>query len=601
MRSSFAALRRSFFGLTLVAWGVALSGCGSSSSLVSPLSDTTGAQPTTLLQLAPRAFDDLVLVRDDDPNPITIDLLANDTEHGAVTVGPAVAAQTTGSAGGQATISSDGKLVYTPPAGSAPYSETFTYTVSNAKGTSTAAIKVARKPTLYVNKNAGGSQNGTKKNPFTSLAQAINQANGQPVLIVLSGADYTSEAQSMPVITLQPGQAITGDVPKSGTYEVPSVGCRFVVPTYDCSISNLSVVGNSASTEPMLMASGNTINLGTLPNLVISNTTFFGNGEPGIELHQPTTTEITTVRIAYSGQSAIVVKDPIGAVKMSSLSVDHCPGVLQFVTTLLPPIIGNPTIPVEVDGLLATAVPNPFSLNSTAGKVALILNNLNLPDQAVTGTLLAGEISGASQVDATITNFNLSQLGLGAAALQWNYRDQSTGTFKIGNVDNVFNPSESRSNSLRFYTYGQATASYVSSNTHLSAHTPLFLLAQDGSLLKDRIENYGWSQAGVSSPARNEVRIASIDSAQTFSAVSDLIPSTGSIHAFFFWQTGFDAGARIEQLNDLAFDNPDATFQFFGYTVHGDPDLNDNPQDVVIGGSKNFSDADPGSLGIPTF
>ncbi len=90
---------------------------------------------------APRAMNDRIVLNEDSPT-VAIAALANDDDGGTRLSITAVSA---GSAGGTVSVATDGRLHYRP-ATDYNGTETFTYTVANAGGTSTATVAVTVRP-----------------------------------------------------------------------------------------------------------------------------------------------------------------------------------------------------------------------------------------------------------------------------------------------------------------------------------------------------------------------------------------------------------------------------------------------------------------------
>jgi hypothetical protein len=534
--------------------------------------------------------------------PLTFDLLANDTEHGDVSVAlvGAVSAQAIGASGGQASVDPNGLLSYQPPAGDAPYRETFQYRISSPRGSSTATITAIRTPTLYVDNRATGQQDGSKGRPFATLQQALTQAGSLGVTILVAAGDGTSKGLDMPVVTLVAGQSILGLDPANP----PVFSSQFVLPTIDCSFSNLKLKG--VGSGPLITVSGNIINPG-LPTLVLSNLTLQDHDGVGLELAQPTATELTGLTFdrtnKQGGDAVITLTDPLGAIKASNLNLEvTAPCGLLVKTTMPIPFPGDPKIPVEFDGLTSNGQAVPVSLESRAGSPALILNTVAIVAPEVLTTFLQGSVSGNASVDATLTNFDATRLGAQTTFIDWSYDDQSTGTFRIGNISNDYDAAASRSNPINFTTNDSSSAAYVSSSTHLSAANRLGLEAHDNSRMKVRVENYTWVPSGNVRLDQNPVYVYADGTAQTFSRFVDRqYLSAGYISSDLRWYT-YSPGsmASIEDVSNLPDDNPSASFIFLGsFNDQSDVILNDPalvPLDLT-----SIVDAPVGSLDIPTF
>ncbi len=179
-------MRRIFKWGTLLA-GLLAVGCGSDESF-----DFSQFQNATQ---PPVAVNDTFAVLGN--GQLTGSVTANDTPNGAAVV----QFQNPGTAGGTVQISANGQLTYTPPAGQSNLVDTFTYTLTNAVGSSTATVTVnigARG--FFVNNQAVGVETGSQQQPFNTLAEAVAAATGvDGAQIVLFRGDGTTTGLNTPV------------------------------------------------------------------------------------------------------------------------------------------------------------------------------------------------------------------------------------------------------------------------------------------------------------------------------------------------------------------------------------------------------------------
>jgi hypothetical protein len=135
---------------------------------------------------------------------------ANDTVNGATVT----AFQNPSNSGGSVAIASNGQLTYTPPPNVANVNDTFTYTLTNAAGSSTATVTVAIGARGFFVKNdapAGGT--GSQSSPFNTLASAVASATGvNGAQIVVFRGDGTSTGLNT-AATLGTNQGIQGQDP----------------------------------------------------------------------------------------------------------------------------------------------------------------------------------------------------------------------------------------------------------------------------------------------------------------------------------------------------------------------------------------------------
>ena len=137
---------------------------------------------------------------------LTGSVTANDTVNGAVVT----TFQNPSDSGGTVAISSSGQLIYVPPANVSGVSDTFTYTLSNSAGSSTATVTVqigARG--FFVKNDVGVTGTGTQSDPFKTLTEAVTAASGvNGAQIVVFRGDGSSTGLNTPV-TLGTGQGIS--------------------------------------------------------------------------------------------------------------------------------------------------------------------------------------------------------------------------------------------------------------------------------------------------------------------------------------------------------------------------------------------------------
>ena len=106
-------------------------------------------------------------------------VLSNDTGAAPLTAGPASIASTNG---GQVAMSSNGSFLYTPAAGFAGPSDTFTYTMTDGNGaTDTAVVTINITGVVwYVNAGAGGGGTGRSNSPFNTMTGRGHRGAGEP-------------------------------------------------------------------------------------------------------------------------------------------------------------------------------------------------------------------------------------------------------------------------------------------------------------------------------------------------------------------------------------------------------------------------------------
>ncbi len=224
-------------------------GCGSS--------EFNGNFPNNPIPLAaPTAVPDFFSTPGN--SQLSASVTANDTLNGA-TVSQF---QNPSTSGGTVAITGNGALTYTPPNGAANLSDTFTYTVSNQAGTSTATVTVQVGPLgLFVKNDAPGGGNGSQASPFNTLAAAQAAAVGVPAAeIIIFRGDGSSTGQAGPV-TLLANQTLRAQDPAN-----PPLLTGPITLATNTTLSDLRLNGSGG-----VIANG--IGGFTMRNCTVSNTT----------------------------------------------------------------------------------------------------------------------------------------------------------------------------------------------------------------------------------------------------------------------------------------------------------------------------------------
>ena len=222
---------------------------------------------------------------------LTSSVTANDTVNGATVT----AFQNPGNSGGTVAITSGGQLTYTPPANVVNVNDTFTYTLTNSAGSSTATVTVqigARG--FFVKNDVAVTGTGSQASPFKTLAEAVTAATGMNgAQIVLFRGDGTSTGLNTPV--------------PLGTNQ---------------GISSLDPANQATITGPVTLSSGN-----TLSNLRIQGTT--GNAISGTNSVGGT---LTGVRIANPTVSGCALVNATGTFTAANCTVQNA-GLHGFVAS----------------------------------------------------------------------------------------------------------------------------------------------------------------------------------------------------------------------------------------------------------------------------
>lgn len=191
---------------------------------------------------------------------------ANDTPNS----GTVSSFQATSTLGGTVSVNAVGQFTYTPPLNQNNVSDTFTYTLSNNVGNSTATVTIqigARG--LFVKNDVTTTGNGSQGSPFKTLAEAVvaaNGVNGAQIVLFRGDGSNTGQTGSVP---LGPNQGISSlDAASPANITGP------VAPTSNNAIRNLRI-GDAANAA--VTANG-------CSNLTISGLQIESRGGNGINL-----------------------------------------------------------------------------------------------------------------------------------------------------------------------------------------------------------------------------------------------------------------------------------------------------------------------------
>jgi hypothetical protein len=187
-------------------------------------------------------------------------VLVNDTPN----QGTIVQFQNPSARGGLVVLNQDGSFVYTPPAGQFNVSDTFTYSLDNGFGSSTATVTIQiGGQGFFVKNDAPAGGNGSVQFPFNTLAAAVSAAAGTPgAQIVVFRGNGTASGQSS-AVTLQANQSIVAQDPANP----PTISGPITLANNN-TLSNLRLVGTTGGDAVI----GTGVVNATLTNLVVDNT-----------------------------------------------------------------------------------------------------------------------------------------------------------------------------------------------------------------------------------------------------------------------------------------------------------------------------------------
>lgn len=188
---------------------------------------------------------------------------ANDTLNGATVT----TVQNPSNSGGTVAITAAGQLTYTPPLNAANVNDTFTYTLTNSAGSSTATVTVAIGGRgFFVKNDVAATGNGSQGSPFKTLAEAVTAAAGNPAEMVVFQGDGTSTGQNTPVVLA------ASQVLRSFDANVPTI------------TGPVTMANNSTLSGLKLNGSGNVQATGSPRNFTVQNCTISNTTSDGLAL-----------------------------------------------------------------------------------------------------------------------------------------------------------------------------------------------------------------------------------------------------------------------------------------------------------------------------
>jgi hypothetical protein len=287
-------------------------------------------------------------------------VVANDTVNGATVT----AFQNPSNSGGAVAVTAAGQLTYTPPANAANIVDTFTYTLVNSAGSSTATVTInVQARGFFVKNDVAVTGTGSQTNPFKTLAEAVTAATGvNGAQIVVFRGDGTSTGLNTPV-NLGTNQGIQGQDQAN-----PPLLTGPVILTTGNLIQDLRF-GSASTAVNGTNASGGTINRVAVNGATNKGVALLGTASGTWSILNSSFTSVANGTIDAITVSGSMV-----------LTVSNC----TFSSNGLGDIYANPTGSaaqnVTVQGCNMTSAPAPrinFELfANTAGAVGLnLLNN----------------------------------------------------------------------------------------------------------------------------------------------------------------------------------------------------------------------------------
>jgi hypothetical protein len=233
-----------------------------------------------------------------DSSKIPYSVTTNDQFNTPITI---TAFDATSVNGGTVTMTASGvgigQFTYNPPAGFRG-SDTFTYTISNAHGSSTATVQLTISGMIwFINNAAASNGDGRLSSPFNALAsfEAINDGgtkhgqNGDTIFLYTGSSSYTGG------VTLRAGQFLIGQGASASIASISGLTPPFASPSLPTTGGTNATLTNAGGAGVML-ASGNTLN-----GLTVSGT--IGAGITGTGVN--TLTVDATVSVTNAGGDAL--------------------------------------------------------------------------------------------------------------------------------------------------------------------------------------------------------------------------------------------------------------------------------------------------------
>jgi len=310
-----------------------LTGCGSDQNVSTTVTVTPTPSPVFPAKVAPspvlappRALNDRYWAVESEP--ITMPVLDNDELNGATLP--------------EGQITDSGST-----------SRSFTYTLQNAAGSSSATVVLNRTPALHVDNQAAAGGDGSSRRPFNTLAAALSAANGRPTIFLVAQGTGTPQGLG-DNYSLSPGQAVVGTSDKA----LPFFTGTFTLAD-NTQLKNLSFGVSGA------------------------NGSVRGTGVRGVQL--------VNLQISDNGSLASAIQlSSVDDVGISNLALSNLPRS--------PVVLVNPGTQVSLNGVKLDGVNGGIVIQSQAGTSAVDLNKLT-----VANTTGAVSVSASQNANLTLS------------------------------------------------------------------------------------------------------------------------------------------------------------------------------------------------------
>ncbi|MEZ5416175.1 MAG: putative Ig domain-containing protein [Vicinamibacterales bacterium] len=334
-------------------------------------------------------------------------VLNNDQGPGGLSAGPALIASTNG---GQVSMAANGTFLYTPAAGFAGASDTFTYTLTDGLGhTNTAVVTIGLNGVVwYVNASAGAGD-GRSHSPFSTMTAAATAAQAGHVIYVHPGSPTgatvlkagqrlqgAGEVFSQASLTIAAGAAptLTGTVTLADNAVVraltvnagTSASIAGTGMTGAESLTNVTIAGGSPGLSltnvggTFAMTGGGISGVGSGGGVVITG------GTGGVTIAAPITTA--------SGRSVTVQNRTAGTVTFSAAIADTGTGIL---------LTSNTGSTIAFTGGLALSTGANAAFTATGGGTITATQN---------NTTIVNTIANTTATALTVSNTQIGAAGL---------------------------------------------------------------------------------------------------------------------------------------------------------------------------------------------
>jgi len=412
--------------------GGVLAGCGNSENFV--FTNTNIAAPVQPVLQAPVAVNDTVTALGNSTllQQTANSVLNNDTLNG----GEIVSFDATSAENGTVVLNADGSFQYTPVAGfTGP--DSFTYTLGNAEGESTATVTVnVNGLGFFVNNSLGTNGSGTQASPFNNLADAMAAAgNGDTIFVYAGDGGATNQTGTF---LLPPGVNLIGQAQGLVVAQtIEPAGNRPVIagtvqPGGNNTISGFEFIDS---------VGGSAIEATDVDNIIIQNNVFTSLMNDNIALDNVGGTytvidnEFNDHRI--SDCLEITMTDTNGTFTFANNTIALGDAGLPQ-TALAYFVAGNSVTSCNIIDNVITSTGDEFnaavffSTSGTADVTAVITGN-TITD-AISGTAIDINSASSMGVDATISN-NVIE-GADDDGIDYEWTDNVADTFVVTIEDN---------------------------------------------------------------------------------------------------------------------------------------------------------------------